>query len=44
MPALKEFHAQPVGSMVCGAYTLAGILDAFGLGDRKSLSRDWGAG
>ncbi|MBA1446195.1 MAG: hypothetical protein M3H12_00660 [Chromatiales bacterium] len=31
MPDLKGFHAQPSGSMVCGAYALTSILDAFNL-------------
>ena len=31
MPALKGFHAQPSGSMVCGAYALTCIFDAFNL-------------
>lgn len=31
MPTLKGFHAQPSGSMVCGAYALTCILDVFGL-------------
>ena len=31
MPALKGFHAQPSGSMVCGAYALTCILDGFNL-------------
>ena len=30
MPALKGFHAQPSGSMVCGAYALTAIFEAFG--------------
>ncbi|MBL3589329.1 MAG: hypothetical protein JMN24_05985 [gamma proteobacterium endosymbiont of Lamellibrachia anaximandri] len=31
MPNLKGFHAQPSGSMVCGAYALTAILDVFNL-------------
>lgn len=31
MPNLKGFHKQPANSMVCGAYALTSILDAFGL-------------
>jgi len=30
MPNMKAFHAQPANSMVCGAYSLTAIADAFG--------------